>query len=298
MTEEVKKAPKRIFCYGRRGVALTPVQRAKLTPVLPDEVDFIAVELGLEQLDDKPYISITFTTRVIRHLSHDLGVPYDMAQLLVALRMEHPTYKSFLKSLKGEEIYKAKVIQQRDHQKRMENEQWIKERKKQSNPLSATGAGNYGAMGTEFGMRYFFEEKTQYLHLLEDMLKDHRDEYLQIAVDKYPHDKMEWIQYHYSFEEFWRKVNRLNLMEKVNFDEPGLSSIRRLAMYLFTWNFRRYIDGQVIYRHARFLPRLYRHLHIAAMLDRNTVQEVDLEYEEVPFEDENEEPGDNIGNRL
>jgi hypothetical protein len=295
MTEPVKR-PKRIYCYGRRGTPLTKEQREKLTPTLPNEVDFIAVELGLEQLDDKAYISITFTTRVIRHLAHDLGVPYEMAQLLVAMRMEYPTYKGFLKSLKDEEIWKQKVAAQREHIRQMENQQWIKERKKKSNPLSATGQGNYGAMGAEFGMRYFFEEKTQYLHLLEEMLKEHRDEYLQIAVDAYPQGKMEWIQYHYSFEEFWRKVNRLNLMDKVDFDEPGLSSIRRLAMYLFTWNFRRYIDGQVIYRHARFLPRLYRHLHIAAMLDKNTVQEVDLEYEETAFEDE-DEPGDNIGNR-
>lgn len=285
---------KRIYCYGRRGVPLTPEQRAKVTPTLPDEVDFIAVELGLEQLDDKPYVSVTFTQRIIRHLIQDLGVPLEVAQLMVAVRMEYPTYKGFLKSLKGEEIYKAKVAQQREHQKRMEIDQRVKQRKKQSNPLSATGEGNYGAMGTEFGMRYFFEEQTQYLHLLEEMLKEHCDEYLQIAVDKYPHDKMEWIQYHYSFEEFWRKVSRLHLMEKVDFGAPGLTSIRRLAMYLFTWNFRRYIDGQVIYRHARFLPRLYRHLHVAARFDQHYVVEVDLEYEEVAFEDE--EPGDNIGN--
>lgn len=294
MTEEVKKAPKRIYCYGRRGVALTPEQRAKLTPVLPDEVDFIAVELGLEQLDGRPYASVTFTQRVIRHLSQDLSVPLEMAQLLVAMRMDYPTYKGFLKTLKEEKIYQWKVAQQRVHKKLMVDQLQMKERKKQSNPLSATGEGNYGAMGTEFGMRYFFEEQTQYLHLLEEMLKEHCDEYLQIAVDKYPHDKMEWIQYHYSFEEFWRKVSRMHLMEKVDFGVPGLTSIRRLAMYLFTWNFRRYIGGQVIYRHARFLPRLYRHLHVAARFDHHQAVEVDLEYEEVAFEDE--EPGDNIGN--
>ena len=161
MTE---KKPKRIYCYGRRGVALLPVQRAKLTPVLPNEVDFIAVELGLEQLDDKAYVSITFTQRVIRHLCEDLGVPRDMAELLVALRMEYPTYKGFLKSLKDETIYKQKVVQQREHQKLMEDQAWVKERKK-NNPLARTGEGNYGLMGAEFGMRYFFEEQTQYLHL-------------------------------------------------------------------------------------------------------------------------------------
>lgn len=293
MTE---KKPKRIYCYGRRGMALTPEQRARLTPELPKEVDFIAVELGLEQLDDKPYISITFTTRVIRHLAHDLGVPYDMAQLLVALRMEHPTYKGFLKSLKDEAIYKQKVIQQREHQKLMEDQAWQKERKK-NDPLARTSEGNYGLMGAEFGMRYFFEEKTQYLHLIEGLLKTHRDEYLQIAVDAYPHGKMAWIQYHFSFDEFWRKINRMRLMDEFDFSEPGMASVRRLALYLFTWNFRRYIDGQVIYRHARFLPRLYRHLHVAANLDRGTEVEVDLEYDEVAFEDEHEEPGDNIGNR-
>lgn len=294
MTE---KKPKRIYCYGRRGVALLPEQRAKLTPVLDDAIDFIAVELGLEQLDDKPYVSITFTQRVIGHLHYDLKVPLDTAKLLVALRMEYPTYKGFLKSLKDEAIYKQKVIQQREHQKLMEDQQWMKERKRQSNPLAKTGEGNYGMMGAEFGMKYFFEEKTQYLHLIEDMLKVHTDEYLQIAVDAYPVGKMEWIQYHYSFEEFWRKLSRMNTMDTFDFSEPGLKSIRRLAMYLFTWNFRRYIDGQVICRHARFLPRLYRHLHVAAVLDRNTTQEVDLEYDEVAFEDEDEEPGDNIGNR-
>jgi hypothetical protein len=295
MTEP--KKPKRIYCYGRRGTPLTPEQRAKISPVLPDEVDFIAVELGLEQLDDKPYISITFTTRVIRHLAHDLGVPYDMAQLLVAQRMEHPTYKGFLKSLKDEKIYKEKVDQQREHQKLMEHQQRLKELKRQSNPLARTGEGNYGLMGAAFGMRYFFEENTQYLHLIEALLKEHRDEYLQLAVDAYPGGRMEWIQYHYSFDEFWRKVNRMKIMEEFDFTEPGMASIRRLALYLFTWNFRRYIDGQIIYRHARFLPRLYRHLHIAAVFDKNPLQEIDLEYDEVAFEDEDEEPGDNIGNR-
>jgi hypothetical protein len=293
MTE---KKPKRIYCYGRRGVALTPEQRAKLTPALPDEVDFIAVELGLEQLDDKPYVSITFTQRVIGHLVYDLKVPRNIAEILVALRMEHPTYNGFLKSLKDETYFKTKAQQQRIHQKLMEDQAWEKERLK-NNPLAGTGQGNYGLMGAQFGMLYFFEQKTQYLHLIEDLLKVHTDEYLQISVDAYPQGKMEWIQFHYSFEEFWRKINRMRLMDEFDFSEPGLKSVRRLALYLFTWNFRRYIDGQIIYRHARFLPRLYRHLHIAAMLDRNTTQEVDLEYDEVAFEDEHEEPGDNIGNR-
>lgn len=296
MTEQVKR-PKRIMCYGRRGVALTPVQRAKCLPVLDDDIDFIKVELGLEQLDDKPYVAISFAQRVIIYLNSEVGVSREDAQLLVAVRMEHPTYKSFLKSLKGEEIYKKKVEAQRLQKKLEEDQAWVKERKKKQGPLAATSQGNYGLMGTEFGMRYFFEEQTQYLHLIEDLLKNHVDEYLQISVDSYPYGKMEWIQYHYSFEEFWRKISRMGTMEEFDFSEPGMASVRRLAMYLFTWNFRRYMGDLIIYRHARFLPRLYRHLHIAAKLDKNSAQEVDKEYEEVPFEDENEEPGDNIGNR-
>lgn len=292
MTE---KKPKRIYCYGRRGVALLPVQRAKLTPVLSDDVDFISVELGLEQLDDKSYVSISFTQRVIIHLT-DLGVPREDAQLLVALRMEYPTYKGFLKSLKDEAIYKEKVYQQQRVQKQLQDQAWLKERVK-NDPLARTGEGNYGLMGAEFGMRYFFEEKTQFLHAIENLLKTHMDQYLQLAVDVYPYDKMGWIQYHWSFDEFWRKVSRLNTMDEVDFSEPGAKSVRRLANYLFTWNFRRYIDGQIIGRHARFLPRLYRHLHNAACFDRNAAEEVDLEYDEVAFEDEDEEPGDNVGNR-
>ena len=295
MTEKVKK-PKKVFYYGRRPIPLQPEQIARLRPVLDDKVDFIEVELALENLDDKFYVAATFCERIIIHMRDQLGVSREDGELLIALRLDQPNVKALKKSRRAEEYYKGKLAQMREHQKRMEDQAWEKERKK-NNPLARTGEGNYGLMGAEFGMRYFFEEQTQFLHAIEDLLKTHIDEYLQIAVDAYPLGKMEWIQYHYSFEEFWRKVSRLNTMDEVDFSEPGAKSVRRLANYLFTWNFRRYIDGQIIGRHARFLPRLYRHLHIATCLDRHTAKEVDLEYDEVPFEDENEEPGDNIGNR-
>jgi hypothetical protein len=295
MTEKVKK-PKKIFYYGRRNRELLPEQRAKHTPKVPDEVDFILLEIALQQLDDKFYVSTIFCQRLLIHMADDLGLNRDIAEQLIALRLEHPDVKSLKKSMRNEEYYKAIVARQREHQKLLANQAWEKERKKNA-PLARTGEGNYGMMGAQFGMRYFFEEKTHFLHAIEDLLKDHTDEYLQLAVDAYPRGKMGWIQYHWSFDTFWRKVSRLNTMDVVDFSEPGAKSVQRLAMYLFTWNFRRYIDGPVIYSHARFLPRLYRHLHIAAVLDRNTAREVDLEYDEVAFEDEHEEPGDNIGNR-
>lgn len=290
MTE---KKPRKIFYYARRGKPLQPLQLAKLKPVVDDEVDFIEVEVALQELDEKDFVSTSFCER-IRICLTSLGIPVDDAAKLVALRMDHPNWKSLKKSQCSEERRNEKRRQATEHNNRMKAQELEKGRRE---IFKKTSGGHYGIMGAEFGMWYFFEDKTQYLHLLEDMLKEHHDEYLQIAVDSYPMGKMGWIHYHWSFDSFWIKVVRLSTMEKFDFSEPGLNSVRRLAMYLFTWNFRRYIDGQVIMRHARFLPRLYRHLHVAACLDSNTTVEVDEEYPEATFEDELEEPGDDIGNR-
>lgn len=290
MTE---KKPKRIFYYPRRGKALYPVQILKLKPVVADEVDFIEVEVALQELDDKDFVSTSFCER-IRICLTGLGIPKDDAEMLVALRLDYPSWKALRKSQVSEEKRNVKRQQAREHEHRMKLQELEKGRRK---VFKKTSEGHYGIMGAEFGKRYFFEDKTQYLHLIEELLKEHHDEYLQISVDTYPVGKMEWIQYHWSFDSFWIKVLRLHTMEKFDFSEPGLDAVRRLAMYLFTWNFRRYIDGQIIYRHARFLPRLYRHIHVAARLDRNTTVEVDADYPDVAFEDEHEEPGDNIGNR-
>jgi hypothetical protein len=294
MTE---KKPKKVFYYGRRPMPLKPEQLAKLKPVLADEVDFIAVELALEQLDEKFYVATSFCERIAIHLSSDLGVPRQDADLLVALRLDQPDLKALKKSMRSLEHYKSKLTQVRAHTKRMAEQERAKAIREQErlSPLYKTGEGKYGLMGKDFGMQYFFEEKTQYLHLIEEMLKTHTDQYLQISVDSYPEGAMGWLQWHHSFGEFWIKVQRLHLMEHFDFSEPGLKSVRQLATYLFTWNFRRYIDGAIIRKHARCVPRMYRYLHTATRLDRNPREEIDLEYEEVDFEDE--EPGDNIGNR-
>lgn len=304
----VEKKPKKIFYYGRRPTPLKPEQLNKLKPVLGEGIDQSAVEVVLAQLDDKFYVSTTYCDRIAIYLSSTLGVPRDKAELLIALRLDQPDLKALHKSRRQESHYKERLAKMLEQQRLLEEQAKAKVLRKEErelakvvrkqSALARTSQGNYGMMGTVFGMHYFFENKIQYLHLIEDMLETHTDEYLQLAVDVYPYGKMGWIQYHYSFEEFWRKVNRMNIMGTFDFSEPGLKSVRRLAMYLYTWNFRRYIEGEVICRHARFLPRLYRHIHVAAVLDQSTAQEVDLEYDEVAFEDEDAYPDDNIGNRI
>lgn len=293
------------------------VNRSKFrNVVLEPHIDKTAVEDILEKIRKRAYISQSLMGRFVHCVWRDLGVGYDDAVSLVWQALGWPGPADITKSCVVKEHKLKETMEQRKvHEKMMEQQQEEKARK---NVLSRTGAGYYGLMGAEFGRNYFFNENTECLHALEELLKDYNNEHIQEGVDHYPR-KMSWEEYHLAFGQFWHAVIQLNKAKGISFKEAGIESVRKLAHYLFTWNFRRYLEDEIVRRYARFLPPLYRHLHIAAHLDKNPEVLIDEEYplfmdddeddqpEEPPVKfdlddcphlvDEFEEPGDTRGNR-
>jgi len=161
---------------------------------------------------------------------------------------------------------------------------------KKATSLALHGAWNVSNKGSLKGM--FFYRHPEYLHAIEALLTTYQDAYLIEAVKNYP-EVMEWDRFAKSFGVFWMHVQRLETQGLVNFSEPGLILIKRLARLLYVWNFRRYLSTEVIWRHARFLPVAYRADHVAAKLDTHHTVIVDAEYEELEMEEED----DNVGNR-
>lgn len=283
--------------------------------VLEAHIDKAAVEETLEIIRKKPYISQTLMGRLLHHVWRELKVDYDDASALCWQALGWPSSASITKScIVKEAQIKTTLEARKRHEKQMRQQEEEKGRKKL---LSQTGVGYYGLMGAEFGRNYFFNENTACLHALEELLKGYNNEHIQAGVDHYPR-KMGWEEYHLAFGQFWHAVIQLNKAKGISFKEAGIESVKKLAHYLFTWNFRRYLDGVIVSRYARFLPPLYRHLHVAAHLDKNPEVLVDDEYplfmdddeedEVLPHEkfnfddcphlvDEHEEPGDNRGNR-
>lgn len=284
--------------------------------VLEPHIDKAAVEEVLDKIRSRKYISATLLGRLLHHVWRDLKVDYDDASSLVYQALGWPGPADITKSCIVKEHQIKDVLEARKvHEKLMEQQQEEKARK---DVLGRTAPGHYGLMGAEFGRNYFFNENTACLHALEDLLKDYNNEHIQAGVDHYPR-KMSWEEYHLAFGLFWREVLHLNRAKSISFKEAGVESVRKLAHYLFTWNFRRYMGDEIVKRYARFLPPLYRHLHIAAHLDKNPEVLIDEDYplfmdddeDELPPEpqedynyddcphlvDEFEEPGDNKGNR-
>jgi hypothetical protein len=256
---------------------------------IPPEVDREDLERTLSLLDGKPYVLQSFFNRLRTHLFDANKIPHTQAGDLLARRMGWPYLASITQTsiVKDFEL-EGRLAMRRAHLARMEEQERAKILKK-------TGPGKYGEMGKEFGQHYFFTSHRHFVTLMEDLLKEHNDVYLQGIINGWP-DRMQWDDYHKSFGQFWQTVLALHNRKEVDFSEPGLDSIKRLCHYLYTWCFRRYMDSDIIFRHARFLPRTYRAEHIAFRRDKDLSVVVDDDYPELPF-DEDEEDGDNIGNR-
>lgn len=284
--------------------------------VLEPHIDKSAVEDILEKIRKRAYISQSLMGRFVHCVWRDLGVGYDDAVSLVWQALGWPGPADITKSCIVKEHQLKDVMEKRkQHEKMMVQQQQEKARK---TTLSRITTRRYGSMGAEVGRNYFFNENTECLHALEDLLKDYNNEHIQAGVDHYPR-KMGWEEYHLAFGVFWHAVIQLNKSKGISFKEVGPESVKRLAHYLFTWNFRRYLADEIIRRYARFIPPLYRHLHVAAHLDKNPEVLIDEEYplcmdddedeeDVMPHEvfnfddcphlvDEFEEPGDNKGNR-
>jgi hypothetical protein len=257
---------------------------------IPEGTDMADVELTLSFLDDKEYVSHTFFRRLQNHLVDKHKIPMRQAGDLLIRRMGWPYVESVTQSCNVlEKDLERRLQARKDHAAKVLEDQ----RKKL---LKGTGQGRYGAMGREFGQNYFFVTRPEFKEFLETLLREHNDCYLQEAVNRFP-VRMTWEAYHKSFGVFWQSVLFAHNSGACDFTEPGLDSVKRLAHYLFTWNFRRYLSSDVIFRHARFLPRQYRIDHVAAWRDKDTTILKDDDYDELPFEDDVEEPDDNIGNR-
>lgn len=286
---------------------LPPVTPSKNWDHLPDPMDWVPADVDREELermlsllDGKPYVLQSFFERLRSHLFQVNKIPFNQAGDLLARRIGWPYLSSITKShiVKDFELeYRLKV--RKAHVELMQKQEAAKAREKlmreRTALLKTTGPGKYGEMGKDFGQYYFFTLRPEYVTLLEGLLKEHNDVYLQDTINHYP-IRMQWDDYHKSFGQFWSSVVARHNRKEVDFTEPGLDSIKRLCHYLYTWCFRRYMHSDIIFRHARFLPRTYRAAHVAFHRDPDTTVLKDEDYVELSF-DEDEEEGDNIGNR-
>lgn len=286
---------------------LPPVTPPKSWEGMPDPMDWVPPEVDREDLertlsvlDGKPYVLQSLFDRLRTHLFQVNKIPFTQAGDLLARRFGWPYLSSITKTsiVKDFEL-EGRLTMRKEHAERMRMQELAKvmadRRKEHAKLMKVTSPGRYGDMGKDFGQHYFFAKRPEFVTLLEGLLEEHSDFYLQEIINHYP-ARMQWDDYHKSFGKFWQTVLAMHNHGHVDFTEPGLASIKRLCHYLYTWCFRRYMDKEIIFRHARFLPRSYRAEHIAFHRDPDTAVLKDDDYPELPFEDDEEE-GDNIGNR-
>lgn len=294
---------KKIVFYGRAG---TPVveQCRQLHRHLKFRENLEQIEQALSVLDGKPYVSSKLVDRIVWVLTRDLKIGRDDAENLIGQRFGYNGWTGFKRSKKEDEAYhkeRARNTPSIAAQLRgdMRSAGQIKKDRRKDERIAEKVERllQYGTLAGRVHCKpktYFFFQRPEFVVAIEDLMVEHTDYLLEEAVKSYPYGRMTWEIYRQSFGIFWRKVQQLHTSGKIDFSEPGLKWVKQLSHCLYSWNFRRYMDGEVIFRYARSLPRQYRAIHVAAVRDINTQTVVDVDYPEMEFE---EDPDDNIGNR-
>lgn len=265
----------------------------------PIDVDLAAVSEILGRVTGRESIESQYFER-LRDALIGMGYSHSDAQDLLARELGWPSFDSISNScnVKPDKVFHA--LERRKNLRRSiattarsaEVEQ-IKKLRRQETHLAFRG--RYATMTAVEGQQYFFVDHPEYITILENLMKDHTDEWMEVAIQNYPHAPLGWDQFNKSFGTYWRKVRAFRLEQVGVFHAPGLEAVKRLATYLYSWNFRRYLTGPIILRHASYLTREFRANHIAIVRDKVGTLTVDEEY---TYSSVDEEDGDDIGNRI
>lgn len=282
-----------ILFYGRQKKVAVEQQR-KL--ILPDELEHHRATINnfLSMIDSKPCISSTFTNRMLHHLVHELDLPIALAKDSIAKRFGYVNWKQLYGSRNTEHYHTTRakttpsiVMQMRgdmrsEPAKRRDNQ---KLEQKQRQLLQRLMNGTNSTPARSHPKTYFYFKHPHYVKTLEELIQSYSDCYLEDAIGKYPYDRLTWSDHDASFGLFWKEVVKLHSSGKADFSAPGLKAIKNLAHHLFAWHFRRYMESEIIFRYARFVPTEYRRFHIAIKRDTfdNTV--VDEDYVELEFDE-------------
>jgi len=232
-----------------------------------------------------------------------LGYSKDDAEDLVARELGWPSFDAISNSCNIKPENLSYILERRKNHRaqiqRVERSMEVDEikalRRKEAH---AARRGRYETMTAAEGQQYFFVDHPEYVRILENLMQDHTDVWMDAAITHYPAMPLEWDEFNKSFGAFWRKVLKFRHSQSGIFSEPGIEAIKRLAQYLYSWSFRRYLTGPIILRHASYLTREYRVNNIAIVRDEQRASlTVDEDYEYIPTDPEEEE-GDDIGNRI
>jgi hypothetical protein len=292
---------KKITFYGRPTHPAPESQRARLTD-WPAECHREEIYEVLKKLDGVPYLSTNLFKRVYYYLTQDLKLSDNDAKLLIANKFGYGSFSGMQQGISpGLEFHKERArrpsiqaqiagdMRSKSTLAKFEKQDDINEHRR----LVKLNSGTLDRRGKESVKTFLFHEDVSYLTAIEKLLLDYTDYYLERAIEAYP-VPMEFPEYYNSFGMFWNKVMSLHKRGTPDLSKPGLALIKRLCHALFSWGFRRYMAGEIIRRHAPFLPREYRKDHQACKRDACVfVTALDIDYEEM----EEEEEGDNIGNR-
>jgi hypothetical protein len=288
-------ATRRNVYFGRPS---SPAPEKLRTKALPEHLEEKreVVETTLAILDGVACFHGPLIVRIVYHLAKELDGDKDLAKELVAQHVGYATWDKFKKSGGNGEFHKERakhpgIVAQVRGDMRSKS-------KVAKETAAAEMAIMDGVPGFANGLpvnAYFFFKEPMYLVAIEDLMVEYNDCYLQTAVESYP-DRMQFGEYNRSFGIFWKEVTRLHSSGKIDFSVPGLLAIKKLCHQLFSWNFRRYLAGDIIRRYAPSLPREYRAFHVAAKRDNDIQEVVDIDYSDYPVIDYDEEPDDNIGN--
>lgn len=286
--------------------------RVYLRPLHPHKSKFplrmvhTPIDINLDELSrilgmakDRESMESQFFER-LRDALISLGYSKDDAEDLVARELGWPSFDSISNSciVKPDKVFHAlerrkQLRRSIEASKREVEVKQIKEvRRKEKH---AAFRGRYDTMTAAEGQQYFFVDHPEYIKILENLMQDHTDEWIEVAIKHYPTRPLEWDPFNKSFGAYWRKVLKFRLDTPLVFQAPGLEAIKRLALYLYSWNFRRYLTGPIILRHASYLSREFRANHNAIVRDeQRSSLTVDEEYTYSDVEDDD----DNIGNRI
>lgn len=278
-----------------------PINPKKPLPMIytPIDINLDALSQILDKVKGRESIDENFFRR-LRDGLIQLGYCFDDAQDLLARELGWPGFnfisKTCIVRASGLDLVLARRKAQRQHDERRERAVELPKIARARRLDSAkANIGRYATMSAADGQQYFFVDHPQYVEILEGLMREHTDEWLALAANGYPYVKLDWDSYHKSFGSFWRKVLVYRTTHSCVFAAPGLPAIKRLAGYLYTWNFRRYLESVVILRHASYLTREFRANHHAIVLD-DTASSPTVDEEYAYSDDEDDD--DNIGNRI
>lgn len=292
---------KKTTFYGRPVYPVAEKLRVLMLSEVSDEKK-AAIEDTLKILDGKPYISAKLVEKLVLHLAQVLqGFHIQFAENLVGKRFGYGGFSGMKKSHGTEEYHKERAKSpsiraqiEGDMRSQYTISKALKEEQKECQKAARRLLiGDIGGPQRPHHKTFFFYRETQYVEAIEKLLSEYNDCYLQAGVSNYP-QKIQMDEYNKSFGLFWKEVVKLHTSGVIDLSVPGLLLIKKLSHYLYSWNFRRYMDGKIISRYAPFLPEAYRAAHVAAKRDTCARIIVDDNYYEMEFE---EEPDDNIGNR-